>query len=249
LDEEEEVRSARSHNENPITLKARQSLINVEQSFGLPIRKPALYKRSRTVTRNAEEALHSIPFAQAEKYLLPGNIVWTALFGWWLSLAFLAVSAVLYLILRGGESYMRPWCLGWVVHLLAVWEVPRGRPCPHSGTDDKQANGTQEGSGDDDEDTPAPRGHEAQSNYSISQNAIYQRVSTSGVVSKPNEGISLLSRWAVANVGNQRSYSAVPAYSVIGLSKQTQQWFLEKQRFWLFLLTITAPLLIIVSML
>ena len=80
----------------------------------------------------------------------------------------------------------------------------------------------------------------------LSQNTIYQRVSTSGVVSESNEGISLLSRRAVANVGNQRRYSTVPAYSVINLSKQTQQWFLEKQRFWLFLLTITAPLLLIV---
>jgi len=33
--------------EDPITLKERQSLINVEHPFGLPIWKPALYKKSR----------------------------------------------------------------------------------------------------------------------------------------------------------------------------------------------------------
>jgi hypothetical protein len=104
-EEEEEVRSVLSHDEDPITLKTRRSPINVKQSFGLPIRKPALYKKSRTVTRNAEEALCSIPSTQAEKHLLPSNIVRTASFGWWLSLAFFAVSAALYLIPRGGKNY------------------------------------------------------------------------------------------------------------------------------------------------
>ncbi|KAJ8606852.1 hypothetical protein MRB53_040662 [Persea americana] len=48
------------------TLKDRQDAINIEHPFGLPIWKPALYKKSRTVTRNAESALHSIP-AQQQK--------------------------------------------------------------------------------------------------------------------------------------------------------------------------------------
>jgi Ca2+:H+ antiporter len=69
LDEEEEVRSVRSHDEDPIMLKARRSLINVKQPIGLPIWKPTLYQKSRMVTRKAEEALRSIPSAQAEKHL------------------------------------------------------------------------------------------------------------------------------------------------------------------------------------
>ena len=46
--------------EDPITLKERQSLINVEHLFGLLIWKPALYEKSRSVTRYAENALHAI---------------------------------------------------------------------------------------------------------------------------------------------------------------------------------------------
>jgi Ca2+:H+ antiporter len=53
----------------------------------LPIWKPALYRKSRSITRNAESALHSIPSAAAEWHLLPGNILWLFLFGWWLAIA------------------------------------------------------------------------------------------------------------------------------------------------------------------
>ena len=53
----EAVLSAHSYDENPITLKERQSLINVEHPFGLPIWKPALYNEDRMIARNGEEAL------------------------------------------------------------------------------------------------------------------------------------------------------------------------------------------------
>ena len=252
-DDEEAIRSARSYDEDPITLKARQSLINVEHPFGLPIWKPALYKKSRTVTRNAEEALHSIPSAQAEKHLLFGNIFWTVLFGWWLSLAFLAVSAVLYLIPRGGKNYATlVFGLGWYI----FW--PFGKylegdlhPHPDPGVDEEQANGTQEegASEDESEDTTTPRGHQAQSVHSTvtQRSAVYRRrASAPSAASEPNEGTSLLTRQAVVDVGNQKSYGAVPAYSTTGLSKQTHQWFLGKLCFWLFLLSIIVPLLLIV---
>jgi len=85
VDEEEDNGSVRE--DDPITLKDRQSLINVEHPFGLPIWKPALYKKSRSVTRYADQALHSVPSAQAERHLLPGNVLWTVAFGWWLSLS------------------------------------------------------------------------------------------------------------------------------------------------------------------
>lgn len=252
-DDEEAVRSARSYDEDPITLKERQSLINVEHPFGLPIWKPALYKKSRTVTRNAEEALHSIPSAQAEKHLLPGNIFWTVLFGWWLSLAFLAVSVVLYLIPRGGKNYANlVFGLGWYI----FW--PFGKylegdlsPVP-STADEEHANGTQDGgsiSGNDGDDTPTPRGYGGQSPRSTTSqmSAIYQqRVSAPSVISEPNEGTSLLTRQAVVDVGNQRSYGALPAYSATDLSKPAQQWLLGKLVFWLLLLSIIVPLLLLV---
>jgi len=104
--------------EDPITLKDRQSLINIEHPFGLPIWKPALYKKSRSVTRYADQALHSIPSAQAERHLLPGNILWALLFGWWLALVCFIISAFLWIVPRGGKYYSSlvyglGWYLGW----------------------------------------------------------------------------------------------------------------------------------------
>ena len=252
-DDGEAVRSARSYDEDPITLKERQSLINVEHPFGLPIWKPALYKKSRTVTRNAEEALHSIPSAQAEKHLLPGNIVWTVLFGWWLSATFLAVSAILYLIPGGGRNYANlVFGLGWYI-FWPFGKYLEGDLSPNSSTpDEEQANGTQEGGSpneNDSEDTATPRAYGAQSPRSTfsQRSAVYQqRVSAPSVISEPNEGTSLLTRQAIVDVGDQRSYGAVPAYSATSSSKEAQRGLLGKLAFWLFLLSIIAPLLLTV---
>ncbi|KAJ6620775.1 hypothetical protein B0H10DRAFT_2020571 [Mycena sp. CBHHK59/15] len=87
--------------DDPITLRDRQSLINVEHPFGLPIWKPALYKKSRSVTRYADEALHSVPSSQAERHLLPGNIFWVLAFGWWLALVCMILSALLHIYVEG----------------------------------------------------------------------------------------------------------------------------------------------------
>lgn len=89
------------------TLKDRQDAINIEHPFGLPIWKPALYKKSRTVTRNAEAELHSRPSRAAERHLLPGNILWSAIFGWWLCLLCLAISLLLGIVPVGGHRYAR----------------------------------------------------------------------------------------------------------------------------------------------
>lgn len=252
-DEREATRSARSYDEDPITLKERQSLINVEHPFGLPIWKPALYKKSRTVTRNAEEALHSIPSAQAEKHLLPGNIIWTVLFGWWLSLAFFMVSAFLYLIPRGGKNYATlVFGLGWYI-FWPFGKYLEGDLSPNPSTvDEEQMNGAQEGdsvNGNDSEDTATPRGYGGQSPRSTvtHRGAVYQqRAFASSFASEPNEGTSLLARQAVVNTGNQRSYGAAPAYSTTSLNKQTPQLLLGRLVFWLFLLSIIVPLLLIV---
>lgn len=103
-------------NGEPVTLKDRQSLINVEHPFGLPIWKPALYKKSRSVTRNADAALHSIPSAQVERHLLPGNLFWVIVFGWWLGIVCFVVSAVLYITPIGGRKYANlVFGLGWYI--------------------------------------------------------------------------------------------------------------------------------------
>nr|CDI55198.1 conserved hypothetical protein [Melanopsichium pennsylvanicum 4] len=91
----------------------RQDAINIEHPFGLPIWKPALYKKSRSVTRNAEIALHSIPSAAAERHFLPGNILWTIFFGSWLSLICYVSSILINVVPLGGSKYARVvWELG-----------------------------------------------------------------------------------------------------------------------------------------
>lgn len=89
------------------TLKDRQDAINIEHPFGLPIWKPALYKKSRSVTRNADADLHLAPSSAAEHHLAPGNIVWTLLFGVWLLIVCTIVSAFLWLMPWGGSKYGR----------------------------------------------------------------------------------------------------------------------------------------------
>ena len=71
----------------------------------MPIWKPALYKKSRTVERNADSALHSIP--SADLYLNTGNILWAILFGWWLALISFVASIALLLTPFGGLKYAK----------------------------------------------------------------------------------------------------------------------------------------------
>ncbi|PCH40171.1 hypothetical protein WOLCODRAFT_116813 [Wolfiporia cocos MD-104 SS10] len=113
-DVEEDAESRRE--DDPITVRDRQSLINVEHPFGLRIWKPALYKKSRSVTRYADQALHSVPSAQAERHLLPGNILWTVVFGWWLAICCFIVSGLLFFVPKGGRRYATlVFGLGWYI--------------------------------------------------------------------------------------------------------------------------------------
>lgn len=68
------------------TLKDRQEAINVTHPFGIRIWKPALYKKDRSVQRNAEGDIHSTPGLFVNNWLLLFNIAWTLIFGWWLAL-------------------------------------------------------------------------------------------------------------------------------------------------------------------
>ncbi|KAJ1943624.1 hypothetical protein EC988_006188, partial [Linderina pennispora] len=96
------------------TVRARQEAMNARHPFGLPIWKPALYKKSRSVTRAAFLALHARPLRSETLYLKPGNIMWMLLAGWWLMAVCLAVSAVLYVVPWGGRYYARVTAgLGW----------------------------------------------------------------------------------------------------------------------------------------
>ena len=81
-EDEEELSDAES-----FTLKDRQEAINETHPFGIRIWKPALYKKSRSVQKNAEGDIHSSPGGKVSRWLLVFNLLWTLLFGWWLALA------------------------------------------------------------------------------------------------------------------------------------------------------------------
>lgn len=77
--------------------------MNKQHPFGLPLWKPALYKKSRSVVRKANRALHSSPSQSSELFLNPGNLAWSLVFGWWLALVVFLVSLVMSLC--GGRAY------------------------------------------------------------------------------------------------------------------------------------------------
>ncbi|ORY17774.1 Sodium/calcium exchanger protein-domain-containing protein [Clohesyomyces aquaticus] len=68
------------------TLKDRQDAINVTHPFGIRIWKPALYKKDRSVQRNAEGDIHSTPGLFVNNWIKLFNFAWTIFFGWWLAL-------------------------------------------------------------------------------------------------------------------------------------------------------------------
>lgn len=80
-DEDDDASDAES-----FTLRDRQDAINVTHPFGIRIWKPALYKKNRSVQKNAEGDIHSAPGGFVSNWLLIFNYAWTVLFGWWLAL-------------------------------------------------------------------------------------------------------------------------------------------------------------------
>ncbi|VBB83554.1 Putative Protein similar to cation exchanger YNL321W of Saccharomyces cerevisiae [Podospora comata] len=76
------------------TLKDRQQAINQTHPFGIRLWKPALYKKDRSVQKNAEADVHSSPGGHVSSWLLFFDIIWTLAFGWWMAL-FAFVGAVI----------------------------------------------------------------------------------------------------------------------------------------------------------
>lgn len=156
--------------DDPITVKDRQSLINVQHPFGLPLWKPALYQKSRSVTRHADAALHSIPSAQAERHLLPGNIFWGLAFGWWLATTCVVVSALLYFVPQGGRRYATlvyglGWYLAWPFGKYVEGELDDGE-CSSDDEENVPEQQWSEGS-----DANTVRGVTLQQTFSISSNS------------------------------------------------------------------------------
>lgn len=251
-DDDEEDRE-----EDPITLKDRQSLINVEHPFGLPIWKPALYKKQRSVTKYADQALHSVPSAQAERHLLPGNIFWLVAFGWWLAITCFVISAVLFVIPKGGRDYSTlVFGLGWYI----AW--PFG----------KYVEGDLGALPDDEEQAIPPDSAQSEhfpeevhiggpsqvphSAYSTitPRNAIIQEASSESWGGIPTETTSLLGHQngdpTRPPTQPAKSYGATVknAYGVDIAAESKAEYWLGKICFWLALVTVIAPLLLLVSL-
>lgn len=118
----------------------------MEHPFGLPIWKPALYKKSRSIARRAESAVHAAPSSVALHHLLPSNLVWTLVFGTPLFLLCGLVAAVLFITPFGGAKYGR-----------VLWELGAYLAWPFG----KYVEGWVEdvGTGEDDEDDAGETGN------------------------------------------------------------------------------------------
>ncbi len=232
--------------EDPITLRDRQSLINVEHPFGLPIWKPALYKKQRSVTKYADQALHSVPSAQAERHLLPGNIFWLVAFGWWLSVVCFAVSAVLYVVPKGGRVYANlAFGLGWYI----AW--PFG----------KYVEGDAGALPDDEEQGVAPDSAQSET-FSEDDHAGSSEQST--IRARPAGPEASSDSWVPPSattslLGNgqgrpsfrpAKSYGATTSSSTFihALQESKAEYWLGRAVFWLALVTLIAPLMLLVSL-
>ncbi|KAG9046632.1 hypothetical protein FS837_003954 [Tulasnella sp. UAMH 9824] len=242
--------------DDPLTVKDRQSLINVQHPFGLPIWKPALYQKSRTVTRNAETELHSQPSRVIDSHYLPGNIIWTLVFGWWMALIFLVPAIILYLVPRGGRQYSRlSYGLAWYI----FW--PFGKYVQGDGTlDDEKEDGDDRSVATDLEsgvrrDSGVISSAASETSTGTVRGPPPSQPVTAGLgpspswdpVVEPNPTISLLRNPDAAGL---KSYGSVPAdlgpaFDAIADAKR--HW-LGRACFWLFLLCCILPIMLIVCL-
>ncbi|KAF5382717.1 hypothetical protein D9615_002835 [Tricholomella constricta] len=261
--------------DDPITLKERQSLINVQHPFGLPIWKPALYKKSRSLTRYADQALHSIPSAQAERHLLPGNIFWVLAFGWWLALICIALAAVLYIVPQGGKRYASfvyglGWYLAWPFGKYVEGDLDADESVGENYDDESIREGESSGSSDRNtvrggsprpqpmtqaDSTSTIRGVPLTEQATITPSTYasqhIQTVSWNSDV--PVESTSLLRQHVRSIPPPCKSYgTTTPSPSTssgsIGVAKITGSDLLGKVCFWLAIIAIIAPLMLIVCL-
>ena len=261
-DEENEDADEEEHEgeEEAITVKDRQSLINVEHPFGLPIWKPALYKKSRSVTRYADEALHSVPSAQAERHLLPGNIFWGLVFGWWLALVCIIISAMLYFIPYGGNRYASlvfglGWYLAWPFGKYVEGDLEDVEPKvdeEEGGTQTRRWSGTSEGtiratSGQPAPGEPSVPGDDAAPQ--LLQNIAWVSNTVSGEpVAVVGDARTNLLR-PVKSYGATAPIPSPDSSTTIGGKRLPSADFLGKAAFWLALVCIIAPLMLFVCIL
>lgn len=102
VEDEDDLSDAES-----FTLKDRQEAINETHPFGIRIWKPALYKKDRSVQRNAEGDIHSTPGLYVSNWIYFFNFAWSLVFGWWLAVLAAAggLLCVLLACFGGGLEY------------------------------------------------------------------------------------------------------------------------------------------------
>ncbi|KAJ7202806.1 hypothetical protein GGX14DRAFT_652913 [Mycena pura] len=237
--------------DDPITLRDRQSLINVEHPFGLPIWKPALYKKSRSVTRNADQALHAVPSAQGERHHVPGNIFWAVAFGWWLAGVCMAIAAVLHIVPKGGKRWSSLlFGLGWYL----FW--PFGKYVEGKGEEDEKPV-------ENEDEEAASRAHETGSTdegtirgvpLSETSTIMPQHIQSMSwnPVEVPQEHTSLLQRMPPPSRSyGATSLSAASSDTSIGAAKAAipADDVLGRICFWLAFVCIIAPLMLFVCVL
>lgn len=96
--------NASTASDESCTLKERQDAINKSHPFGIRIWKPALYKKDRSVQKAVEGEIHSTPGRQSYASASPGNLLWTAVFGWWLAVLALLTALACRLMLGSSAS-------------------------------------------------------------------------------------------------------------------------------------------------
>ena len=259
-DDEDANEDEHEGEDEAITVKDRQSLINVEHPFGLPIWKPALYKKSRSVTRYADEELHSVPSSQAERHLLPGNIFWGLIFGWWLALVCIIIAGLLYIIPYGGDRYASlvfglGWYLAWPFGKYVEGDIEGVEPKvedEEGATQTRRWSGTSEGTIRATTPGPAP----AESSVS-GNDAAPQHVQNVSWVSTavPGEVVAVVGDDRTNLLRPVKSYGATAPFPSSDLSptivgKQLPSAdFIGKAAFWLALVCIIAPLMLLVCLL
>ena len=268
-------RSLQHDEEDPVTLRDRQSLINDEHPFGLPIWKPALYRKSRTITRNAEAALHGVPSAAAGRVLLPGNVLWTLLFGWWLALASFVVAGILYVVPAGGRDYATLiYGLGWYIfwpfgkYVEGDAEISGRGNNTSDGLDDSEGEGDQEGdlgsvhSGGTLRGGNSPEREHASEHTTPSQSTIKQPRAAAPV--QPSVFHTASVSWNVDErtallAGNDPRYLPITPqkdYRTLAHRSHTygvratpaSKHWLGSAVFWLLLISVLAPLLLVVCL-
>ncbi|TFK20001.1 hypothetical protein FA15DRAFT_647640 [Coprinopsis marcescibilis] len=232
--------------DDPITLKERQSLINVEHPFGLPIWKPALYKKTRSVTRNADAALHAVPSAQAERHLLPGNVFWVVAFGWWLGATCFIIAGLLYLTPFGGKKYARlVYGLGWYIAWPFGKYVEGDAPVD---IDEEEGSHDRDWSGTNETVRFVSSGHQTDR---TSTDTVRQAVGDASRIL--GEASPLLSNRDSTLPRPSKSYGTTvytpptAAFGTASTQSKAGDW-LGKIAFWLLFISIIAPLLLIVTL-